>query len=92
MKPSEIREVEDLVNATRRNPPIETNIMGSDAARRKAPWRCFGEKYDERVRVLEHGRFLYRTVRRYHASRTCDIVVYSVLESLSPAPQRHSSY
>ncbi|KAA5807091.1 alanine--tRNA ligase, partial [Klebsiella pneumoniae] len=36
MKPSEIREVEDLVNAQiRRNLPIETNIMDLDAAKAK---------------------------------------------------------
>lgn len=65
MKPSEIREVEDLVNAQiRRNLPIETNIMDLDAAKAKGAMALFGEKYDERTRS-EHGRFFYRTVRRY---------------------------
>lgn len=41
MKPSEIRAVEDLVNAQiRRNLPIETNIMDIDAAKPLAQWRC----------------------------------------------------
>lgn len=87
MKPSEIREVEDLVNAQiRRNLPIETNIMDLDAARAKGAMALFGEKYDERVRVLSMGDFLPNC-----AAVLTPVVpvisVYSVL-SLSPAPQR----
>ena len=53
MKPEEIRAVEDLVNAQiRRNLPIETNIMDLEAAKAKGAMALFGEKYDERVRVL----------------------------------------
>jgi altronate dehydratase/Ser-tRNA(Ala) deacylase AlaX len=56
MKPSEIRAVEDLVNAQiRRNLPIETNIMDLEAAKKKGAMALFGEKYDERVRVLSMG-------------------------------------
>lgn len=87
MKPSEIREVEDLVNAQiRRNLPIETNIMDLDAAKAKGAMALFGEKYDERVRVLSMGDFLPNC-----AAVLTPVVpvisVYSVL-SLSPAPQR----
>ena len=53
MKPEEIRAVEDLVNAQiRRNLAIETNIMDIDAARASGAMALFGEKYDDRVRVL----------------------------------------
>ena len=58
MKPEEIRAVEDLVNAQiRRNLPIETNIMDLEAAKAKGAMALFGEKYDERVRVLSMGDF-----------------------------------
>jgi alanyl-tRNA synthetase len=41
MKPSEIRAVEDLVNAQiRRNLPIETHIMDLEDAKKKVRWRC----------------------------------------------------
>lgn len=44
MKPSEIRQVEDLVNAQiRRNLPIETNIMDLEAAKAKGAMALFGE-------------------------------------------------
>ena len=58
MKPEEIRAVEDLVNAQiRRNLAIETNIMDIDAARASGAMALFGEKYDDRVRVLQMGDF-----------------------------------
>ncbi len=58
MKPEEIRAVEDTVNAQiRRNSPIETNIMDLEAAKAKGAMALFGEKYDERVRVLSMGDF-----------------------------------
>ncbi|WP_176269191.1 hypothetical protein, partial [Salmonella enterica] len=77
MKPSEIREVEDLVNAQiRRNLPIETNIMDLDAAKAKGAMALFGEKYDERVRVLSMGDFSTELCGGTHASRTGDIGLF----------------
>lgn len=75
MKPSEIRAVEDMVNAQiRRNLPIETNIMDLEAARAKGAMALFGEKYDERVRVLSMGDFSASELcGGTHASRTGDI-------------------
>ena len=44
MKPSEIRAVEDTVNAQiRRNLPIETHIMDLEAAKKKGAMALFGE-------------------------------------------------
>ena len=75
MKPEEIRAVEDLVNAQiRRNLPIETNIMDLEAAKAKGAMALFGEKYDERVRVLSMGDFSTELCGGTHASRTGDIV------------------
>ncbi|TPD00908.1 alanine--tRNA ligase, partial [Escherichia coli] len=71
MKPEEIRAVEDLVNAQiRRNLPIETNIMDLEAAKAKGAMALFGEKYDERVRVLSMGDFSTELCGGTHASRT----------------------
>ncbi len=50
--------MEDLVNTQiRRNLAIETNIMDIDAARASGAMALFGEKYDDRVRVLRMGDF-----------------------------------
>ncbi|WHW09074.1 alanine--tRNA ligase [Salmonella enterica subsp. enterica serovar Enteritidis] len=86
MKPSEIREVEDLVNAQiRRNLPIETNIMDLDAAKAKGAMALFGEKYDERVRVLSMGNFSTELCGGTHASRTGDIGLFRIISESGTA-------
>ncbi|EBD0849725.1 alanine--tRNA ligase [Salmonella enterica] len=86
MKLSEIREVEDLVNAQiRRNLPIETNIMDLDAARAKGAMALFGEKYDERVRVLSMGDFSTELCGGTHASRTGDIGLFRIISESGTA-------
>ncbi|HEC6226350.1 TPA: alanine--tRNA ligase [Salmonella enterica subsp. enterica serovar Thompson] len=86
MKQSEIRQVEDLVNAQiRRNLPIETNIMDLDAARAKGAMALFGEKYDERVRVLSMGDFSTELCGGTHASRTGDIGLFRIISESGTA-------
>ncbi|CGA10645.1 alanyl-tRNA synthetase [Salmonella enterica subsp. enterica serovar Typhi] len=86
MKPSEIREVEDLVNAQiRRNLPIETNIMDLDAAKAKGAMALFGEKYDERVRVLSMGDFSTELCGGTHAGRTGDIGLFRIISESGTA-------
>ncbi|MER3633319.1 alanine--tRNA ligase [Klebsiella pneumoniae] len=79
MKPEEIRAVEDLVNAQiRRNLAIETNIMDIDAARASGAMTLFGEKYDDRVRVLRMGDFSTELCGGTHAARTGDIGLFRI--------------
>nr|WP_318383719.1 alanine--tRNA ligase [uncultured Enterobacter sp.] len=86
MKPSEIRAVEDLVNAQiRRNLPIETNIMDLDAAKAKGAMALFGEKYDDRVRVLSMGDFSTELCGGTHARRTGDIGLFRIVSESGTA-------
>ncbi|ENQ0808948.1 alanine--tRNA ligase [Escherichia coli] len=86
MKPEEIRVVEDLVNAQiRRNLPIETNIMNLEAAKAKGAMALFGEKYDERVRVLSMGDFSTELCGGTHASRTGDIGLFRIISESGTA-------
>ena len=86
MKPEEIRAVEDLVNAQiRRNLPIETNIMELEAAKAKGAMALFGEKYDERVRVLSMGDFSTELCGGTHASRTGDIGLFRIISESGTA-------
>ena len=79
MKPEEIRAVEDLVNAQIRcNLAIETNIMDIDAARASGAMALFGEKYDDRVRVLQMGDFSTELCGGTHAARTGDIGLFRI--------------
>lgn len=80
MKASEIRAVEDLVNAQiRRNLPIETNVMALEDAKSKGAMALFGEKYDEHVRVLSMGDFSTELCGGTHASRTGDIGLFRIV-------------
>ncbi|ENB8858083.1 alanine--tRNA ligase [Escherichia coli] len=86
MKPEEIRAVEYLVNAQiRRNLPIETNIMDLEAAKAKGAMALFGEKYDERVRVLSMGDFSTELCGGTHASRTGDIGLFRIISESGTA-------
>ncbi|EOT8833747.1 alanine--tRNA ligase [Escherichia fergusonii] len=86
MKPEEIRAVENLVNAQiRRNLPIETNIMDLEAAKAKGAMALFGEKYDERVRVLSMGDFSTELCGGTHASRTGDIGLFRIISESGTA-------
>ncbi|EFB9676912.1 TPA: alanine--tRNA ligase [Escherichia coli] len=86
MKPEDIRAVEDLVNTQiRRNLPIETNIMDLEAAKAKGAMALFGEKYDERVRVLSMGDFSTELCGGTHASRTGDIGLFRIISESGTA-------
>ena len=79
MKPQEIRQVEDIVNAQiRRNLPVETHIMALEEAKAKGAMALFGEKYDARVRVLSMGDFSTELCGGTHASRTGDIGLFRI--------------
>jgi alanyl-tRNA synthetase len=80
MKPSEVRTVEDIVNAQiRRNLPIETHVMDLEAAKAKGAMALFGEKYDDHVRVLSMGDFSTELCGGTHASRTGDIGLFRIV-------------
>lgn len=86
MKPEQIRQVEDIVNAqVRRNLPIETNIMGLDEAKAKGAMALFGEKYDESVRVLSMGDFSTELCGGTHARQTGDIGLFRITSEAGTA-------
>jgi len=79
MKPEEIRQVEDLVNAqVRRNLPVQTKIMALDEAKEQGAMALFGEKYEDSVRVLSMGDFSTELCGGIHADRTGDIGLFRI--------------
>lgn len=79
MKPQEIRQVEEIVNAQiRRNLVIDTNIMELESAKALGAMALFGEKYDSHVRVLTMGDFSTELCGGTHASRTGDIGLFRI--------------
>ncbi len=86
MKPQELHQVEEIVNAQiRRNLPVETEVMDIDAAKGKGAMALFGEKYNQSVRVLAIGDFSIELCAGTHAARTGDIGLFRILSESGTA-------
>ncbi|GAB3485854.1 alanine--tRNA ligase [Marinomonas epiphytica] len=77
----EIEQIEDMVNEQiRLNRPVETDIMGIEAAKQKGAMALFGEKYDSQVRVLTMGAdYSIELCGGTHVERTGDIGVFKIV-------------
>ncbi len=78
----ELQQVEDIVNAqVRANTAVSTEIMPIDEAKAKGAAALFGEKYEDRVRVLTMGEdgFSIELCGGTHASRTGDIGLMKII-------------
>ncbi|MBS0878765.1 MULTISPECIES: alanine--tRNA ligase [Tatumella] len=79
VKPGQLRRVNEIVNAQiRRNLAVETDIMDLESARANGAMALFGEKYDQKVRVLTMGDFSVELCGGTHASRTGDIGLFRI--------------
>lgn len=86
MTSAQIREVEALVNAEiRKNEPVVTELMDLEEAKAKGAMALFGEKYDERVRVLSMGDFSTELCGGTHAARTGDIGLFRIISESATA-------
>ncbi|MCG8710952.1 alanine--tRNA ligase [Brenneria sp. 4F2] len=86
MKPEQVRQVEDIVNAQiRRNLTIQTDVMALSDAKGKGAMALFGEKYEDHVRVLTMGDFSIELCGGTHASRTGDIGLFQIVSESGTA-------
>ena len=78
----QIAEIESLVNnQILANTPVTTELMDIDAARDAGAMALFGEKYDDKVRVLTMGEaaFSKELCGGTHVSRTGDIGLFKIV-------------
>ncbi|AGS59025.1 alanyl-tRNA synthetase [Proteus mirabilis BB2000] len=86
VKPEQLREIEDIVNAQiRLNSPVVTELMDLEDAKQKGAMALFGEKYEERVRVLTMGDFSTELCGGTHAARTGDIGLFRIMSESGTA-------
>jgi len=76
----QLTEIENLVNAQiRLNNVLSTQLMELDEAKASGAIALFGEKYDDKVRVVKMGEFSTELCGGTHVTRTGDIGLLKIM-------------
>jgi alanyl-tRNA synthetase len=80
LTPAEIQKIEDLVNdQIWRNAKVETTLMDLDSAMKSGAVALFGEKYQDRVRVVEVPGFSKELCGGTHVPATGTIGLFKIV-------------
>ena len=78
---AELRRIENEVNRrVRENRPVETHEMAADEAIAAGATALFGEKYGDRVRVVNLGEFSMELCGGTHTSAAGDIGLFKIVQ------------
>lgn len=77
---TQLAAIEQLVNRNiRANTPVIVDVIDLDEARAGGAEALFGEKYDERVRVVRMGEFSFELCGGTHVERTGGIGFFKII-------------
>lgn len=80
VKAEQLRQIEQLVNEQiQQNNALDTRLMPIEQAKAAGAMALFGEKYDDKVRVLSMGDFSIELCGGTHVSRTGDIGLFKIV-------------
>jgi len=80
LSPAQLAEIEALVNAeVRANAAAETRVLPYEEAVSEGALALFGEKYEDRVRVLRLGDFSMELCGGTHVKRAGDIGLFKIV-------------
>ncbi len=80
----ELRRIEEMVNQKiRENIAVQTEVKGLEEAVQQGAMALFGEKYQERVRVVQIPGFSMELCGGTHVSRTGDISLFKIVHESS---------
>jgi alanyl-tRNA synthetase len=86
VKREELDRIEELVNLKiLENGPISTAEMSLDEAKAKGAIALFGEKYGERVRMVQTGGYSRELCGGTHCARTGDVGLFKIIAEQSVA-------
>ena len=94
MRPIQLEEVEGLVNERiRLNDRVETKVMGITEAVQEGALAFFGDKYGDKVRVVEIDAFSKELCGGTHCRHTGEIGLFKLVAETGVAAgvRRHSA-
>ena len=86
MTPEELAQTEALVNKEIQAAlPVETDVMDIEEAKKSGAMALFGEKYDQKVRVVSMGDFSRELCGGTHVKNTSTIMLFKIVSEAGVA-------